>query len=62
MRKKINKKLPFILINSDGLDIKETRHFVVINKKILDKKIERSYLLDKIVEDYKNERSIDLYN
>lgn len=50
-------KLPFIIIKKDGLIIKETDKYAVIDRKEFEKRVRKEELLDKIVRDYKESRA-----
>lgn len=49
--------LPFVLLNSKGLDIKETDYFGFADKRKFEKEKNTSSLLNKIITDYKKERA-----
>jgi len=53
---KTTKRLPFVFINSEDLDLTEEKHFAIVGKEELNKEIERSDIFSRVVEDYKNER------
>jgi len=55
--KKVAAKLPFVFINANKLDIEENEYFGIVSKKEFDKVKSKLGMLDKIVEDYKRERS-----
>ncbi len=45
--------IPFLVVKSSELDIKEEENFALVNKKELDKRISSYELLKKIIQDYK---------
>jgi len=64
-RKRLNtatKRLPFVFINGGNLDLTEAKHFAIASKKGLDKEIGKASILTRVLEDYKKERSTNLYN
>jgi predicted RNase H-like nuclease (RuvC/YqgF family) len=64
-KKKLNKatkRLSFIFINRENLNLIETKHFAIVNKEMLNKEINKANILSKIIEDYKKERVIGLYS
>lgn len=52
---KTTKSLPFIFIDGRNLNLIETRHFAIINRKVFDKEFGRANILEKVVEEYKQE-------
>jgi predicted RNase H-like nuclease (RuvC/YqgF family) len=55
--KKIASKLPFIFINANNINLEEDHYFGILNKEEFNKIKNKKELLDKIVDDYKKERS-----
>jgi hypothetical protein len=62
-KKKLNevmKKLPFCFIEHKNLGLTETEFFAIVGKEALNRELDRTSVLSKIVEEYKRERATNL--
>ena len=55
--KKIESKLPFIFIDANNISIEENEYFGIVSKEEFERIKNKKSLLNKILEDYKKEKS-----
>lgn len=51
-------RLPFIFISSKNIKIEENNDFALVRRDTLDKEVEKKRILEKVLEEYKSQRSV----